>query len=130
MKAYFLLALLVPIGIAYVFYVASPLSGIYFLGQFAAIPYVVTVAVLALAIWRARTLGRIVLLSVLAPLLMGALEWVFSVAIDPPELRSLDRVFQLSSVAPMTIAVSFLFVAIAWGFLLLGRRLGWVKAFP
>jgi hypothetical protein len=130
MRSYFLAFLLVPIAVAYISRVFPPLDGMYFLWQFANIPYVVTVALLALPIWRARTFSRVLLLSMFAPLLMRALELIYLIAIDPPELRSMARVLQLCSVVPLTIAISFVFVALSWGLFALARKFRWVTALP
>jgi hypothetical protein len=71
------------------------------------------------------------LLTFLAPVLMSFLELVFMVIIDPPELRSMSRVFQLfGSVVPMTVIVSFVFVALSWAFFGVARKLRWLKALP
>ena len=130
MRAFFLASLLLPIAVAYTSYVISPLNGMYFLWQFAQIPYVATVALLALFFWRAKTVSRILILSIIAPLLMGALEWIYMIAIDPPELRTMARVFQLFDVVPMTIAVSSIFVALSRSFFSLSKKLGWVQILP
>jgi len=130
MRTFFLAFLLLPIAVAYISYVISPLNGMYFLWQFAQVPYIATVALLALFIWRAKTFSRILLLSILAPLFMSAMEWIFMIAIDPRELRSMARVFQLLSVVPLTITVSSVFVALSWGFFSLAQKLRWVKALP
>jgi hypothetical protein len=130
MRSYFLAFLLVPIAVAYICKVFPPLDRIYFLWQFANIPYVATVALLALPVWRARTFSRVLMLSMLAPLLMSALELIFMIAIDPPELRSMTRVLQLCSVVPLTIAVSSVFVALSWGVFALARKFRWVTALP
>jgi hypothetical protein len=131
MRTFFLAFLLVPIGLAYISYVISPLNGMYFLWQFAQIPYAATAALLALFIWRTKTFARILMLSILAPFLMSALESAFMIAVDPPELRSMARVLQLCfSVAPLTIIVSFVFVALSWGFFSIAQKLRWVNALP
>lgn len=131
MRNYFLAFLLLPIAVAYISNFIPRLDGIYFLWQFAKFPYVGTVVLLALPIWHAKTFSRILLLSILAPFLMSALELILIIAIDPPELRSMARVIQLwVAVVPLTIAVSFMFVALSWGFFALARKLRWVKALP
>jgi hypothetical protein len=131
MRTCFLAFLLLPIAVAYISRFIPPLDGIYFLWQFAKIPYVATAVLLALFIWRAKTFSRMLMLSILAPFLMSALEAIFVVAIDPPELRSIARVLQIiGSVVPLTIIVSFVFIALAWSFLALARQLRWVTFLP
>jgi hypothetical protein len=130
MRTYFLAFLLLPIAVAYISSI-SPLDGIYFIWQFAKIPYIATVVVLALFIWWAKTHSRMLLLTFLAPVLMSFLELVFMIIIDPPELRSLSRVLQLfGSVVPLTAIVSFVFVSLSWGFFAVVRKLRWVKVLP
>jgi hypothetical protein len=130
MRTYFLAFLLLPVAVAYASR-NSPLDGIYFIWQFAQVPYLATVVLLAVFIWRAKTHSQILLLTFLAPVLMSFLELVFMVIIDPPELRSMSRVFQLfGSVVPMTVIVSFIFVALSWAFFAVARKLRWVKALP
>ncbi len=130
MRTYFLAFLLLPIAVAYAS-MNSPLDGIYFIWQFAKIPYLATVVLLAVFIWRAKTYSRILMLTFLAPVLMSFLELIFMVIVDPPELRSMSRVFQLfGSVVPITIIVSFVFVALSWAFFSVARKLHWIKALP
>jgi hypothetical protein len=95
MRTYFLVFLLLPIAVAYASR-NSPLDGIYFIWQFAKIPYLATVVLLAVFIWRAKTYSQILLLTFLAPVLMSFLELVFMVIIDPPELRSMSSVARQS----------------------------------
>jgi|HubBroStandDraft_1064217.scaffolds.fasta_scaffold163506_1 hypothetical protein len=131
MRTYFLAFLLLPIAVAYISRVIPPLDGIYFLWQFSKVPYVATVVLLASFIWRAKTSSQVILLSIFAPLLMSVLELIFIIAIDPPELRSMARVFQLfGSVVPLTFIVSSVFVGLSWGFFALARKLHWVKVLP
>jgi hypothetical protein len=125
-KAFFLAALLLPILVGYLGYFVPALDGVFFLWQFAAIPYFITAGVLALLILYARNLSQIKVISLCAPVLMSVFELAFLVAIDPPELRSFDRILQLSSVVPMTVGVAFVFVALSWVTFLVSRRLGWV----
>lgn len=125
-KAFFLATLLLPILVGYLGYFLPALDGVYFLWEFAAIPYFITAGLLALLIYYARTLSQIKVISVCAPVLMSACELAFLVAIDPPELRSFHRVLQLSSVVPMTIGVAFVFVALSWAAFAVIRKLGWL----
>jgi len=128
-KVFFLVTLLLPILSGYLGYFVPALDGIYFIWQFAAIPYFITAGVLAaLLICCTRTLAQIAVISLCAPVLMSAFELAFLVAIDPPELRGFGRVLQLSSVVPMTIGVAFVFVALSWAAYAAARKLGWVDA--
>lgn len=130
MRTYFLAFLLLPVALAYASR-HSPLDGIYFIWQFAKIPYLATVILLVVFIWRAKTYSQMLLLTFLAPALMSFFELVFMVVIDPPELRSMSRVFQLfGSVVPMTAIVSFACVALSWAFFAVARKLRWVTALP
>jgi hypothetical protein len=129
-RTFFLALLLLPVAVAYASW-HTPLDGIYFIWQFAKIPYLATVVLLAVFIWRARTYSRMLLLTFLAPALMSFFELVFMVIIDPPELRSMSRVFQLfGSVVPMTVIVSFVCVALSWALFAVARKLRWVTALP
>jgi hypothetical protein len=131
MRICFLALLVLPIAVAYIAHAIDPLSGIYFLWQFAQVPYVATAVLLGIFIWLAKTSSRIFLLSIFAPLLMGVMETIFMIVIDPPELRSIARAFQLCvSIAPLTVIVSFLFVALSWGLFAVARKLRWVAALP
>ncbi len=129
-KVFFLATLLIPILVGYLGYFLPALDGVFFLWQFAVIPYFITAGVLAMLICFARTRSQLAVISLCAPVLMSALEWAFLVAIDPPELRSFHRVLQLASVVPMTIAVAFLFVALSWTAFAVSRKLGWVAGAP
>lgn len=125
-KAFFLATLLLPILVGYLGYFVPALDRVFFLWQFATIPYFITAALLVLLILCARNLSQIKVISLCAPVLMGVFELAFLVAIDPPELRSFDRVLQLSSVVPMTIGVAFVFVALSWAAFWVTRKLGWL----
>ena len=129
-KVFFLATLLFPILIGYLGYFLPAFDGVFFLWQFAAIPYFITAGVLALLICLARTLSQLAVISLCAPVLMSVFEWAFLVAIDPAELRSFHRVLQLASVIPMTVAVGFVFVALSWAAFAASRKLGWVPAAP
>jgi hypothetical protein len=125
-KAFFLATLLLPILVGYLGYFVPALDGVFFLWQFAAIPYCITAGVLTLLTLCARNLSQIKVISLCALVLMSAFELALLVGIDPPELRSFDRVLQLSSVVPMTIGVALVFVALSWAAFVVSRKLGWV----
>jgi hypothetical protein len=129
-KAFFLATLLLPILVGYLGYFIPALDGIYFIWQFAAIPYFISAGVLVLLICFARTRSQLAVISLCAPVLMSAFEWAFLVAIDPPELRSFHRVLQLASVVPMAVAVAFVFVALSWAAFAALRKFGWVASEP
>lgn len=59
--------LLLPIAIGYLGYFVPPLDGVCFLWQFAVIPYLVSAGVLAVLIFRARTLSHMATISFCAP---------------------------------------------------------------
>jgi hypothetical protein len=131
MRTYFLGFLLFPAALAGLSSVFSFTEGLVFVALFALIPYAVTVLVLAPFIWRAPTCTHLLPVAFAAPVLMSVFELAFLMAVDPPELRSLARLFQLFlETVPITLGVSFAFVGLVWGILCLARKLGWVRALP
>ncbi len=130
-RAFFFAALLLPIGVGYLGKFVPALDAIYFLWQFAAIPYIVSAIVLAVLLARAQSLSQMTVLTMCAPLLMCVAEWIFFVAIDPPELRGIGRTLQLFlSTTPITLTVAYVFVGITWSLFALCRRIGFITSPP
>ncbi len=126
-RAFFLAALFLPIGVGYLGKFVPMFDGIYFLWQFAAIPYIISALVLAVLLMCVRSLRHIAVLSMCAPLLMSVAELVFLGAIDPPELHGVGRTLQLlASTMPMALIVGYVFVGITWGLFALARKIGLV----
>jgi len=127
-RTYFMWALLLPIAVGLRGFILSRLEAVTFLMAFAAIPYVVCAIILVVLVRRSHSLRQLMWISIAAPLLMGICMCVFFVAIDPPELRSISRLLQLTSVIPLSGVIGYCYVAIAWVGFVLGIKLGMVTS--
>lgn len=119
--------LTLPIVVGLVGFILPSMEAVTFVMSFAVIPYVVCAIVLAVLIRRSRTLKQLLWLSISAPILMGAFMVVFLVIIDPPELRSISRLSQLTSTFPLSAIVAYCYVALAWVGFAVGAKYGLVS---
>ena len=102
------------------------MEAVTFVMTFAAIPYIVSACILVVLIRRSHTLKQLIWISMAAPILMGILMVTFFAAIDPPELRGVSRLMQLSSVFPISAIVGYCYVALAWIGFAIGVKWGLV----
>jgi hypothetical protein len=126
-KSFFTITLILPIVVGCLGWIFPAMDGVTFIWHYAAVPYVACAGCLALLIRRTTNRSQVAALTICAPLLMCAFMWVYFVVIDPPELRSFARIWQLASVVPIVATVGYAFVGFAWVGHVVARRAGWVE---
>lgn len=127
-KTYFMWTLTLPIGVGLLGLVLPSMGGVTFLMAFAAIPYVVCATVLVVLIRRSRTIKQMMWLTIFAPILMGVFVFAFIVAIDPSGVRSVSRLFQLTSIIPISAIFAYCYVALAWLGFAFGTKFGLISS--
>ena len=127
-KTYFTWTLTLPIGVGLLGLIFPSMKGVTFLMAFAAIPYVVCATVLVVLIRRSRTIKQMMWLTIFAPILMGVFVFAFIVAIDPYGVRSVSRLFQLTSIIPISALFAYCYVALAWLGFALGTKIGLISS--
>lgn len=107
-------------------------NGDFFLFYFVmgAIPYGLVATLLLLLVLRTRSMRGLIVLSVAAPLLFGAVVAIFvDVAGRFPGIPTPARIHIASGVRNATLSsmCAVFFVGVAWGLWAAGRKIGWVK---
>jgi len=128
-RKFFILSLLLPLIIAGLGYAIPGLDGLAFLFAVAAVPYLATALCLGVLIAKARTLRRLLVLSLVAPFLFGALLAAFVMTVGSvPEIQLAlgEHASQALGVAFVGGAYAVPCVATAWLLWAAGRRMNWV----